>query len=233
MFNNLTQESQTDSLGLKQFVQQKLLENEQKKPKIRVYASEIEDCERKIVLSLRGYAGEPRVEPEWALTAATGTAIHRIIQELLLQYPTADVSVEHRVESDAISGYADAVITTATETYIVDIKTVNSKEFERRSKIVKYQAQIGVYGALLLATKGIILLVNRDNGAIDVIEFDIDYRRAARNIERAGRIVQLAREGATGSAEWFGSYYCERFCPFCNRCHELENNNDDNLQHRD
>lgn len=223
MFNSLTAEQPADSLGLRNFLRKKLLEQEQRKPKLRVYASEIEDCERKIVYSLRGYVGEPVAEPEWALTAATGTAIHRILQELIAHYPNTNVSIEHRVESDAVSGYADAVIETATDTYIVDIKTVSNDEFRRRSKLEKYKAQIGIYGALLMATKGIVLLVNRDNGALDVIEFDIDYQRASHNIERAGKLVQIAKAGGYGNAEWLGSYYCERFCPYRNDCYELEN----------
>ncbi len=220
MFNVLTSVEQTDRLGLRKFLQQKLLEKEQRKPKLRVYASEIEDCERKIVYSLRGLVGDPVEEPEWALAAATGTAIHRILQELLMQYPDASVSIEHHVEDEdrVVSGYADAVIETATDKYIIDIKTVSSREFERRTKLEKYKAQIGIYGALLLANKGVIVLVNRDNGAIDVIEFEIDYHRAARNIERAGRLVQLARADETGRAEWLGSYFCERLCPYKTIC---------------
>lgn len=229
MFNNLTSGQPTDSLNLRGFLRQKLLEQEQRKQKLRVYASEIEDCERKIVYSLRGFVGEPVEEPEWALVAATGTAIHRILQNLIAQYPNASVSIEHRVETDAVSGYADAVIETATDTYIVDIKTVSNEEFRRRSKLEKYKAQIGIYGALLMATKGIVLLVNRNDGTIDVIEFDIDYQRAARNIERAGRLVQVAKAGGYGNAEWIGSYYCERFCPYRNDCYALENYNEEEV----
>lgn len=230
MFNVLTPVEQTDSLGLRKFLQQKLLEKEQCKPKLRVYVSEIEDCERKIVYSLRGLVGDPVDEPKWALVAATGTAIHRILQELLMQYPDASVSIEHRVEDEAVSGYADAVIETATDKYIIDIKTVSSREFERRTKLEKYKAQIGIYGALLLANKGVIVLVNRDNGAIDVIEFEIDYHRAARNIERAGRLVQLARAGETGRAEWLGSYFCERLCTYRTICYEQESQREEERQ---
>lgn len=187
-----------------------------------VYASDIGGCERKITLSLLDMKKTDDVgRDNWLISAELGNVIHNWVQSLILYYyPNAQI--EYRVESDdgSVSGRVDAVVDTEEGRIIIDIKTVNSREFRERSKLDQWKDQINVYGTILFAAKGLILLVNRDTGELDEITFDIDYQRAGELIARAGKIVDYAKNGIVGIAEFAGSRYCSLFCPFFSRCEQ-------------
>lgn len=203
----------------------------------RVYASEITNCARKQAMGIMGFEPAPIGEdnPEWVVAADMGTWLHGVVEGWLKEVGGL-VKSEFRVQSKdgAVSGRVDALLSDVGEycalveigeQYILDVKTVSDRDFKAGAngrKIPGYVAQISVYGRLTGVKNGIILLVNRNNGALADLEFTIDFDYADHLLARAARIVQSAEDRVLPPAEaWTGedgSFYCKKLCPFYKEC---------------
>lgn len=217
----------------------------------RIYASQIKECGRKAVFGVLGFEKGPTGEghPEWSVSAELGTWLHERVEGWLRAIGGL-VRAEFNVESEdgALGGKVDAlledtvsyetelpaatpesydaVIEVAGEQFVLDAKTVGSKDFKAGAKGRKmpgYVAQISVYGRLLGVTKGVVLLVSRDTGEMADYEFDIDFGYADALLARASDLMQAVQERRLPAAdEWgssaTGSYFCQNLCPFYRQC---------------
>lgn len=203
----------------------------------RVYASGIKNCARQSAMAIMGFAKGPVGEdnPEWSVAADLGTWLHQKVEGWLHSIGGL-IRAEFRVGNDDISGRVDALIgpyegygaeiEVAEQTYILDAKTINARDFAEGAygrKVPGYIAQISVYGRLLGVTKGIVLLVDRGSGKMTDFEFDIDPEYADQLLARAATIRQLAEARQLPPAEeWgdssFGSFTCKNFCAFYRQC---------------
>ena len=132
------------------------------------------------------------------------------------------VETEVRVVSGAVSGRIDALLLEDDDTLtVIDIKTVSAREWTMRSKIEEYIDQICVYAALVVAQKGVVLLVNRDTGEMEELRFAVDRARAEALLYKALRLQSLAFDGRIAEATAWGTEEC-RWCPFRKRCEPLD-----------
>lgn len=198
----------------------------------------------------RGPIGD--AHPEWIVSADLGSWLHERVESWLrdigclvkaeFNVKSEDGSLSGRVDAllaDTVTPIGDgqdiptacadgyeALIEVAGEQYILDAKTISDKDFKvgvNSFKISGYVAQISVYGRLLGVKKGIILLVNRNTGELNDLEFDIDFDYADRLLERAADVMQAVKERKLPPAEEWGfategSYYCRNMCPFYRQC---------------
>lgn len=204
----------------------------------------------------KGPTGEGH--PEWIVSADLGSWLHERVEGWLRDIGGL-VKAEFNVKSEdgALSGRVDALladtvtpvvegtdlpaaredgyealIEVAGEQFILDAKTVSDKDFKagvKSFKIPGYVAQISVYGRLLGVRKGIILLVNRNTGEFNDLEFDIDFDYADRLLERASKVMKATEERKLPAAEEWGpdaagSYYCRNLCPFYRQCAAQQKN---------
>lgn len=118
-----------------------------------------------------------------------------------------------------------ALVEVAGELYVLDAKTVGAKDFREGAwgrKVPGYVAQITTYGTILGITKGIVLMVCRDNGEMMDMEFDIDPEYGKYLLRRAKGVVDWsAMRRLPPAEEWTdkgASFVCNNFCPFYTRC---------------
>jgi len=186
----------------------------------RVYASEISACDRRITFALLG-CGPDEIRAD-SPSALMGDAIHAHLEALLAGAFPGRIETEVRVVGDAVSGRIDALLRENDGTLtVIDIKTVGAREWALRSKVEEYVDQISVYAALVGATTGIVLLVNRDTGEMDELRFDVDYARAEALFDKARRLQKQAQDGLVAEATAWGTEAC-RWCPYRRRCEGLD-----------
>lgn len=203
----------------------------------RVYASGIKNCARQSAMAIMGFVRGPVGEenPEWSVAADLGTWLHQKVEGWLRSIGGL-IRAEFRVGNDDVSGRVDALIgpyegygasiEVAGQTYILDAKTINARDFAEGTygrKVPGYIAQVSVYGRLLGVTRGVILLVDRGSGKMTDFEFDIDPEYADQLLARAATIRRLAEARQLPPAEeWgdsgHGSYTCKNFCAFYRQC---------------
>jgi len=135
------------------------------KPKERnkFFVSETNKCPLAILYSFKKVP-KPKIDPVvYRLFADGDDAPARLIKDFIkLRILVAtEINIP---DNDLFSGRADAIVTIDNELYVVEIKAVNNKKFERMTKPSPEQVkQLQLYLYSFNINKGIILIENKDN----------------------------------------------------------------------
>lgn len=225
------------SLGLAGLLYQHVADTREKKVQERVYASQVKTCGRQQWFAIRQYAKIEAVteHPEWTTVAEFGTHLHDLIEKWLTDLGVL-VASEFRLEAPdgSWSGRVDALVKINGEHYVLDIKTVGRKDFDKGRngpKFNGYLDQVHLYASLpmteqkIVVNKAIILLVCRDSARMLDVVVPIDPARVESATKRAAAIYNSAKYGTElwPAEEWkqpTGSFYCKNFCPFVHWCRE-------------
>jgi hypothetical protein len=199
-------------------------------PKIRVRASELKECSRKVGFRLMGFPDQPVGEnqPWWAVSASTGQNLHQLIDHAL-QYLGLTKKSEFSVASPSgnLTGRVDHLL----EGAVMDVKSVSTDTFKEGAwgdKIPGYIAQLSAYAAILGVPKGVVLLLDRGTGRLMDFEWDIDAVFALSMLDRADFIVAAVKEREVLPAEekikngGKPTFGCLSFCPFAQLCWKEE-----------
>lgn len=222
-------------LGLVQEVYRYVKEERGDREQIRVYASGVTSCERQQTMAIMGFRKAPTGvnNPEWSVVADFGTAIHELFEKWLdaVGAVTRDADGKPRsefrvsAEDDSWSGRVDHEVEINGETYILDVKTVGRKDYDKglkSEKFKKYVAQVHLYCGRLGLKRAIILLVCRDSGRMQDFIIEIDPDVVEQVNLRARTIKAKADRRELGTPEdWSGargSFACNNFCPFYRQC---------------
>jgi hypothetical protein len=205
--------------------------------KTRVRASEIKSCARQTTMRLMGFT--PALvgadSPWWNLAALSGTELHEQI-EIALKYlgvssrsefslTTEDGTFSGRVDHELDGAAFESELEENAVPAIVDVKTVNEKDFKEGcwgKKIPGYIAQISPYCLLTNRTIGVVLLVDRGTGRLMDFEWTVDKAYAERMLLRANKIVAKVQARKLPKPEAFENgkpvFECWNFCPFARQC---------------
>ena len=198
-----------------------------------VSASKIDGCARAIYYEAHKYEQRDiEGKPEWRMVAEFGTALHALMEQW---FQDLGATTETRIVSDdhTFSAQFDGTLHTKDgERVIYDIKTVAPKYFEqgeRSFKFRKYIAQLSTAGYLEGIRYAVVLLVNRESGALREYEFEIDPVYAEALLKRARDVMgmieneQLPPAELWGKSDEYPSFYCKTFCPFLLHCTKERN----------
>lgn len=187
-----------------------------------VYASSITNDRREQVLKLLGIPETDIVgakNPEWAAVADFGTELHELAEVWLKESgfsKRSEFSVkvwwprkpqEGGKSQVIISGRVDHEMLIGGQKYILDVKTVGSRDYSEGAhgkKFKKYIAQLNVYGEVLGIKEGIILLVDRDSGRMKEYIIELSEETGAEMLLRGRALMKCVAERRLPTAETSG-----------------------------
>jgi len=197
----------------------------------RIYASGVTECRRKNAYSLMGTLKAPvgANNPEWAVVAEFGTALHALFEGWLVAIGLSE-KAEFRLGNEYWSGRADHRVAVDGVSYILDLKTVSRRDFAKgptSEKFAKYRAQMALYCAEEGLETALVLLYCRDSGRLAEYTISVgDGGEARRWSARAAEIVLAVRRGELPVADDFRNgeptFGCRNFCPFLADCTAVE-----------
>ena len=188
----------------------------------RVRASSVSGCQRATFFDISRFAAVDvgRNNPHWRCSAAIGTEIHNILEAVLESMPLKS-QTEYSVEIPGVfGGKVDGRVEVAGEQVLLDWKTIGNADFRQGTgltKIEKYFAQLSSYAAVEGVTKAVVILVNRNTGALEELELVLDTAYGAQLIQRARTTMQYVAQKVVPQADKLGSRECF-FCQFARQC---------------
>lgn len=192
----------------------------------RVRASSVDGCQRATFFDIAGFPETNIAEdnPHWRVSAAIGTAIHNLLEDILdtVSLPS---ETEYTVEVPGVfGGKVDGRVFVNGEWVLLDWKTVGAADFRQGAglyKIKKYFAQLSSYAAVEGINKAVVILINRNNGAMQELELILDPAYGQSLLRRAEDTMTLVRTRTVPVADKLFSSDC-RFCRFQRQCGEEE-----------
>jgi|GEM_PF-5212753 len=182
-------------------------------PKISVTDLAYLKCDRclydTLVRKAKGTSEE--FTPQTQRTFALGCASENYLIGILQKFSDCKLlSQQYTLETSSVKGKIDAVIEYKDEQYIVELKIMNNFRFSEAKKYEYvnegYRDQVNLYLHLgksqfpNLCTRGLFILINRDNSDILVLESGpVDDERATLQLARADRVHRAFCENRPNS----------------------------------
>lgn len=189
---------------------------------VRIRPSELNGCARQTVMRLLRFPEQPigTDSPHWNISSLAGEGLHESLGKAL-RFLGISKDSEFTVFNEVISGRVDHLLDGA----ILDVKTVKAEDFKEGAwgdKVPGYIAQVTAYAAVLGLSKGVVLLVDRNNGYLMDFEWDITSELAEAYLQRAGSILGFVERSELPAPEFYQNgrptFKCQLFCPFSNAC---------------
>ena len=216
-----------------------LMKGNHNRPRYANRASDIgDDCERKLVYERTRWQDKKPADIGLLYVFAMGSRLEdpvvRQIQDGGVKLIRQQEPFEHKSQGEVLlSGHIDAIIEEAVDSAakltILEIKTMNehiwentntAEDFKRHHWTRKYPPQLNSYCFGLEISKGVWVLVNKSNGRLKQIPWQLDFGMAEETLKRCERInmhvkLNTLPDCMPNTPE--AADYCEN-CPFFEIC---------------
>lgn len=212
-----------------------LMKGSQNRPRYANRSSDIgDDCERKLVYERTRWQDKKPVDLGLLYVFAMGSRLEdpvvRQMQDGGVKIIRQQEPFEHKSNGEVLlSGHIDGIIDDPDGQAVLEIKTMNehiwdatntAADFQRYHWTRKYPPQLNAYCFGLEIPRGVWILVNKSNGRLKQISWDLDFGMAEQTLQRCERINRHVKEGTLpdclpNTPE--AADYCEG-CPFFEIC---------------
>lgn len=212
-----------------------LIKGNQNRPRYANRSSDIgDDCERKLVYERTRWKDKKPVDLGLLYVFAMGSRLEdpvvRQMQDGGVKIIRQQEPFEHKSNGEVLlSGHIDGIIDDPEGQAILEIKTMNehiweatnsAADFARYHWTRKYPPQLNAYCFGLEIPRGVWVLVNKSNGRLKQISWELDFSMAEQTLQRCERINRHVKDGTLpdcipNTPE--AADYCEG-CPFFEIC---------------
>lgn len=188
----------------------------------KFYPSSIGKCSREIVYAMLGYS-KPEIPSRVLRIFDNGDSMHERYQNWFGEMGIL-ISPELPIKDEelGISGRTDALIRINDELVLVELKSSNTRQFERMQKEglpkEEFSKQLQLYLHLTGIKKGIILIENKNDQSI--LEFTEDYDNELANelIKKIKDCIWHAKENLIPERPFAKTSFECRYCDFNIEC---------------
>jgi CRISPR-associated protein Cas4 len=191
------------------------------KEKVAFWITDAGKCPRAVWFSRKGYP-KKAYEARVMRIFEHGTHTHFRIMGVLYSIGLVTASEITIPENEMIHGRADAIVSLKGESYVVEIKSVNSAKFRKEEADLDHIKQLQLYLYFFKVKKGILLYENKDTQELQeyVIEYNdklvkdviASFNKLKDQIEKA-----IVPEIPKDIEEWRCNY-----CSYLEECKKIE-----------
>jgi hypothetical protein len=158
-------------------------------------ASDSEWCYRQAILSFYYKGSEPKIPIGLKRIFLNGWYVHEKWQKMFMQAGIA-VGVEQRGESEewGLLYTPDAIIKLGTKLYVVEIKSVNTMQFNNMISHPHGEKQLQLYMHMSGIPHGFVLCEDKNNQNIKIFPYEYDSEKARPYVERMVKVKALRKK---------------------------------------